>query len=47
VGTYPKKAILKQLQSHFEAKLEKGVGTSFPCVPAPLHSWLQVTLYVR
>jgi len=37
VGTHPKKAILKQLQTHFEAKREKGVGTPFPRVPAPLH----------
>jgi len=27
-------AILKQLQTHFETKREKGVGTPFPCVPA-------------
>jgi len=30
-------AILKQLQTHFKAKREKGVGTPFPHVPAPLH----------
>ena len=30
-------AILKQLESHFKAKHEKGVGTPFPRVPAPLH----------
>jgi len=30
-------AILKQLQTHFKAKREKGVGTPFPRVPAPLH----------
>jgi len=32
-------AILKQLQTHFKTKREKGVGTSFPHVPAPLHPW--------
>ena len=30
-------AILKQLRTHFKAKREKGVGTPFPRVPAPLH----------
>jgi len=30
-------AILKQLQTHFKAKREKGVGTPFPRVPAQLH----------
>jgi len=30
---------LKQLQSHFKAKREKGVGTPFPRVPAPLQPW--------
>jgi len=30
-------AILKQLPTHFTAKREKGVGTLFPRVPAPLH----------
>ena len=30
-------AILKQLKTHFKAKREKGVGTPFPRVPAPLH----------
>jgi len=35
MGTQPKKlAILKQLRTHFKAKLEKGVGTPFPRVPA-------------
>jgi len=29
-----KLAILKQLRTHFKAKLEKGVGTPFPRVPA-------------
>jgi len=29
--------ILKQLQTHFNAQREKGVGTPFPRVPAPLH----------
>jgi len=28
---------LKQLPTHFEAKREKGMGTPFPRVPAPLH----------
>jgi len=38
VGTLPEKlANLKQLQTHFKAKHEKGVGTPFPRVPAPLH----------
>jgi len=32
-----KLAILKQLQSYFKAKREKGVRTLFPRVPAPLH----------
>jgi len=36
---FQKLAILKQLQRHFEAKREKGVGTPFPRVPAPLHPW--------
>jgi len=27
-------AVLKQLQCHFKAKRKKGVGTSFPRVPA-------------
>jgi len=27
------KAILKQLQTHFKEKYEKGVGTPFPRVP--------------
>jgi len=30
-------ANLKQLQTHFKTKLEKGVGTQFHRVPAPLH----------
>jgi len=33
-------AILKQLQTHFKAKHEKIVGTSFPRVSAPLHPWV-------
>jgi len=37
VGTHPKIAFLKQLPTHFKAKRQKGVGTSFPLVPAPLH----------
>jgi len=40
VGTPPRIAILKQLQTHFITKREKGVGTPFPRVPAPLHSWV-------
>jgi len=32
-----KPAILKQLQTHFKAKLEKGVETALPRVPASLH----------
>jgi len=32
--------ILKQLQTHFKAKREKGVGTPFPRVPTPRHPWL-------
>jgi len=31
-----KLAVLKQLQTFFKAKHEKGVGTPFPRVPAPL-----------
>jgi len=34
-------AVLKHLQCHFKAKREKGVGTPFPRVPAPLHPWLK------
>jgi len=34
-----KTAILKQLLTHFKAKNEKGAGTPFPHVPAPLHPW--------
>jgi len=30
VGTHPKKNILKQFQTHFKAKCEKGMGTPFP-----------------
>jgi len=38
VGTHLKKlAILKQLGTNLKAKYEKGVGTPFPRVPAPLH----------
>jgi len=36
VGTHPI-AILKQLQTHFKAKREKGVGTPFPRIP-PHHN---------
>jgi len=35
---------LKQLQTHFKAQHEKGVGTPFPRVPAPLHPWLSVKI---
>jgi len=36
-GNAPKKIpIFKQLQTHFEKKHEKGVGTPFQRVPAPL-----------
>jgi len=31
-----KLAISKQLQIHFKAKLETGVGAPFPRIPAPL-----------
>jgi len=37
VGMHLKFSHLKQLQTHFEAKHEKGVGTPFPRVPATLH----------
>jgi len=38
VGTHSKKlAILKQLQTNLKSKHEKGVGTPFPRVPAPVH----------
>jgi len=37
VGTHPKIAILKQFQTHFKAKREKGAGTPFAGVPIPLH----------
>jgi len=33
VGTHIKIAILEQLQTHFEAKHEKGVATQLPHVP--------------
>jgi len=36
---HKKLAISKQLQTHFKAKHEKGVGTPFPRVSAPLHPW--------
>jgi len=36
-GTHQKIGILKQLQSHFNAKRENSVGTPFPRVPASLH----------
>jgi len=43
-GNAPKKrAFLKQLQTHFKAKHEKGMVTPFPRVPAPLHPWLYPT----
>jgi len=31
-------ATLKQLQTQYKAKREKGVGTPFPRVPTPLHA---------
>jgi len=37
--TQKKLAILKQLQTNLKAKHEKGVGTPFPRIPAPLHPW--------
>jgi len=37
VGTHAKTSHLKQLQTHFKAKFEKGVGTPFPRIPTPLH----------
>jgi len=39
VGTHQKSSLLKQLPTYFIAKREKGVGTLFPRVPAPLHLW--------
>jgi len=36
VGKHSNIAIFK-LHTRFESKPEKGVGTSFPRVPAPLH----------
>jgi len=40
-------AIIKQLQSYFKAKREKGVGKSFPRVPAPLHPCLRAHWEVK
>jgi len=37
----PRIAILQQFQTHFKAKREKGVGTPFIRVHAPLHPWLR------
>ena len=37
VGTHPKIAILKQPQTHFKTKREKGVRTPLLRVPAQLH----------
>jgi len=44
VATHPKNSQqlqthfnLRRLQTHFNTKREKGVGTPFPRVPAPLH----------
>jgi len=36
--THTPTVVPTQLPTHFEAKHEKGVGTPFPRVPAPLHS---------
>jgi len=33
---------LKQLRTNPKPKREKGVGTPFPRVPAPLHPWSEV-----
>jgi len=38
--TQKKQAICKHLRTHVKAKQEKGVGRSFPRVPAPLHPWM-------
>jgi len=35
--------VFKQLPTYFKARREKGAGTPFPRVPAPLHPWLCVT----
>jgi len=41
-GTHLEKlAILKQLQIHFKAKHEKGVGTPFPLASTRLHPWVK------
>jgi len=37
--------ILKQLQTHFKVKHEKGVGTAFPRVRAPLHPDIVPTFF--
>jgi len=48
VGTHKKLAILKQLQTHFQAKHDKGVGTPFLRVPTPPHPYtLQKTAYLH
>jgi len=48
VGNGPKNlAILKQLQTHFKTKHEKGVGRPFPRVPAPLHPCYQSRLLLH
>jgi len=45
VGTQPKTlAILKHYRTHIRAKHEKGVGTTFPRISAPLHPWSLNTL---
>jgi len=46
VGTHPKIAVSKQLQTHFKAKGEKRVGTPFPRVPAQLHPKLQPNYFI-
>ena len=40
-------ANLKQLQTHFKAQREKGVGTPFPRVPALLHPCLEMCFVVN
>jgi len=44
VGRIQNTAILKQLPIHFKGKREKGVGTPFPRVPAPLHPCLNANM---
>ena len=48
VGNAPKNpVILKQLQTHFKIKHNKGVGRPFPRVPAPLHPCYQSRLLLH